>query len=317
MEAVSQSVALLFLLFVVLGVYATVKVVGAAKRGVDRTISQARRTVEDTTLRAKTYAQPGPAGELAQLGSSCVRRCVPRRTRCTRAWREDASLKESLGLFERLSAHGHELDDELKRLESRARPGDARRATAGPARAHRRRSRTSADSLRWAARDRATRFAGDDLDALSDADRRRGGRPAALDDRGARRPPRHPRRLTRPCPPLRRRGPRPRPLMAPGRSRPGRTAPRRAGPPNRPGRPSPRRSSSPSTPGRRHAPSREHDVIRRADSGPVAGERGGLPPTSSRQVTSSSCPAMSRSSPIQRPTCRRGRWSATASSRCR
>ena len=62
MEAVIAVVALLFVLFVVLGVYATVKVVGAAKRGVDRTITQARRTVEDTTLRAKTFAQPGPAG---------------------------------------------------------------------------------------------------------------------------------------------------------------------------------------------------------------------------------------------------------------
>lgn len=61
-EAVITVIALLFLLFVVLGAYATVKVIGAAKRGVDRTISQARRTVEDTTLRAKTFTQPGPAG---------------------------------------------------------------------------------------------------------------------------------------------------------------------------------------------------------------------------------------------------------------
>ena len=45
MEAVITVIALLFLLFVVLGAYATVKVIGAAKRGVDRTISQARRTV--------------------------------------------------------------------------------------------------------------------------------------------------------------------------------------------------------------------------------------------------------------------------------
>ena len=61
-------VALLFVLFVVLGVYATVKVVGAAKRGVDRTITQARRTVEDTTLRAKSF---GPAGPGGRAGRSC------------------------------------------------------------------------------------------------------------------------------------------------------------------------------------------------------------------------------------------------------
>src|SRR5204863_5608298 len=66
-EAAIAIVALLFVLFVALGAYATVKVVGAAKRGVDRTITQARRTVEDHTLRAKSFAQLGPAGELAQL----------------------------------------------------------------------------------------------------------------------------------------------------------------------------------------------------------------------------------------------------------
>jgi biotin carboxyl carrier protein len=66
-ETVIAVFALLFLLFVGLGAYATVKAVGAAKRGVDRTIEQARRTVEDHTLRAKSFAQVGPAGEIAQL----------------------------------------------------------------------------------------------------------------------------------------------------------------------------------------------------------------------------------------------------------
>ncbi|WP_316316602.1 hypothetical protein, partial [Clavibacter michiganensis] len=67
MEAALTVCALLFLLAVVLGVYATVKAVGAAKRSVDRGISQARRTVEDHTLRAKSLVQVGPAAELAQL----------------------------------------------------------------------------------------------------------------------------------------------------------------------------------------------------------------------------------------------------------
>ncbi|NEA61217.1 hypothetical protein [Streptomyces sp. SID12488] len=165
MEAAVAVVALLFLLFVVLGVYATVKVVGAAKRGVDRTISQARRTVEDTTLRAKTFAQPGPAGELAQLRLKLRTSMRATQDALHAGVSEDESLKESLGLFERLSAHGHELDAELKRLESE--PDRATLVARLPALRERTDHITqAADSLRWAARDRATRFAGDDLDAL-------------------------------------------------------------------------------------------------------------------------------------------------------
>ncbi len=79
---------------------------------------------------------------------------------------EDESLKESLGLFERLSAHGHQLDDELKRLES-----DPDRSTLAQRlpelRERTERITASADALRWAARDRASRFAEDELDSLS------------------------------------------------------------------------------------------------------------------------------------------------------
>ncbi|MFE0514982.1 hypothetical protein [Streptomyces sp. NPDC058964] len=166
MEAVLTVFALLFLLFVVLGTYATVKAIGAAKRGVDRTIAQARRTVEDHTLRAKSFAQPGPAGEVAQLRLTLRTSMRATQDALQAGVVEDESLKESLGLFQRLSAHGHELDGELKRLES-----DPDRATLA-ARLPELRRRTeritqSADSLRWAVRDRAQRFADDDLDALS------------------------------------------------------------------------------------------------------------------------------------------------------
>ncbi|MDW4906090.1 hypothetical protein RB628_12260 [Streptomyces sp. ADMS] len=165
MEAAVAVVALLFLLFVVLGVYATVKVVGAAKRGVDRTITQARRTVEDTTLRAKTYAQPGPAGELAQLRLKLRTSMRSTQDALHAGVAEDESLKESLGLFERLSTHGHELDAELKRLESE--PDRTTLVARLPALRERTEQIThAADSLRWAARDRATRFANDDLDDL-------------------------------------------------------------------------------------------------------------------------------------------------------
>ncbi|MGQ4383426.1 hypothetical protein [Streptomyces sp. SAS_270] len=166
MEAVVAVFALLFLLFVVLGAYATVKVVGAAKRGVDRTIAQARRTVEDTTLRAKTYAQPGPVGEIAQLRLKLRTSMRATQDALHVGAADDESLKESLGLFERLSVHGHELDDELKRLESEPDRGTLSERL--PAlRERTERITQSADSLRWAARDRARRFADDDLDSLS------------------------------------------------------------------------------------------------------------------------------------------------------
>jgi hypothetical protein len=165
-EAVIAVVALLFVLFLVLGAYATVKVVGAAKRGVDRTITQARRTVEDHTLRAKSFAQPGPAGEIAQLRLKLRTSMRATQDALHAGVAEDESLKESLGLFDRLSAHGHELDGELRRLESE--PDRATLTERLPSlRERTERITHAADSLRWAARDRARRFADDDLDALS------------------------------------------------------------------------------------------------------------------------------------------------------
>ncbi|CAM5704854.1 hypothetical protein [Streptomyces griseomycini] len=166
MEAVFAVVALLFVLFVVLGAYATVKVVGAAKRSADRHITQARRTVEDHTLKAKALGRPGPAGEVAQLRLALRTSMRATQDALEAAVAEDESLKESLGLFQRLSAHGHELDGELRRLESE--PDRATLAERLPElRERTERITQSADSLRWAARDRARRFADDDLDTLS------------------------------------------------------------------------------------------------------------------------------------------------------
>ncbi|WP_320783719.1 hypothetical protein [Streptomyces sp. CRN 30] len=166
METVIAIMALIFVLFLALGVYATVKVVGAAKRGVDRTISQARRTVEDTTLRAKSFAQPGPVGELAQLRLGLRTSMRATQDALDAGVAEDESLKETLGLFHRLSAHGHELDAELRRMESE--PDRAKLAERLPVlRERTERITKSADALRWAAHDRAHRFADDDLGALS------------------------------------------------------------------------------------------------------------------------------------------------------
>lgn len=166
MEAAILILTLLFVAFVVLAAYAGVKAVRAAKRGVDRTITQARRSVEDTTLRAKSYGQPGVQGELAQLRLSLRTSMRATQDALNAGVAEDASLRESLELFERLSAHGRELDDDLRRLERE--PDRATVATLLPGLKERTgRITHSAESLRWAARDRARRFADDDLAALN------------------------------------------------------------------------------------------------------------------------------------------------------
>ncbi|MEU5717450.1 hypothetical protein AB0G71_16985 [Streptomyces sp. NPDC020403] len=166
MEAVILILTLLFVAFVTLGVYAGVKAVRAAKRGVDRTITQARRSVEDTALRAKSYGQPGVAGELAQLRLALRTSMRATQETLNAQAAQDASLSESLGLFQRLSVHGRELDEDLKRLERE--PDRATVAALLPGLKERTERIThSAESLRWAARDRARQFADDDLAALN------------------------------------------------------------------------------------------------------------------------------------------------------
>ncbi|MEV2243988.1 hypothetical protein [Streptomyces sp. NPDC049970] len=166
METVILILTLLFVAFMALGVYAGVKAVRVAKRGVDRTISQARRSVEDTTLRAKSYGQPGVPGELAQLRLALRTSMRATQDALNAGVAEDASLSESLSLFQRLSAHGRELDEDLKRLERE--PDRATVATLLPGLKERTQRIThSAESLRWAARDRARQFADDDLAALN------------------------------------------------------------------------------------------------------------------------------------------------------
>ncbi|MFE4367026.1 hypothetical protein ACFRMN_02005 [Streptomyces sp. NPDC056835] len=166
MDVVILIVALLFVAFVALGVFVSVKAVRAAKRSVDRTISQARRTVEDTTLRARSIGQTGAAGELAQLRLSLRTSMRSTQDALQSGVAEDASLSESIELFQRLSAHGHELDDELRQLE---RDPDRVRVAERLQDVRERTERIThaADSLRWAARDRARKFAEDDLSSLS------------------------------------------------------------------------------------------------------------------------------------------------------
>ncbi|MFF2650621.1 hypothetical protein [Streptomyces sp. NPDC058045] len=158
--------AVLFMLFLALGVYATAKAVGAAKRGVDRTIEQARRSVEDHTLRARTYTQSGPAAELAGLRLELRTSMRATQDALHAGAESDPSLQESLDLFTRLSEHGHRLNDELRRLE-RDPDRERLRRQLPELQERTRRITSSAESLRWAARDRAQHFVEGDLDDLS------------------------------------------------------------------------------------------------------------------------------------------------------
>ncbi|MEV4744624.1 hypothetical protein [Streptomyces sp. NPDC049555] len=174
MEAAAAIFAVISALVVAFVVIAVIRAVRAVKRGVDRTVTQARRTVEDTRLKARRYGLPGPAGEVAELRLS-LRTSMRATQEVLRAGaRDDASLTESLALFERLSAHGRELDEDLRKLEDE--PDKDRITACLPELRERTEHIThSADSLRWAAQDRARRFGAEDLDALSEQIRMEAG----------------------------------------------------------------------------------------------------------------------------------------------
>ena len=167
MEAVILILGLLFVAFMALGVYVSVKVDrrGEAWRGPHDHAGAPHGRGDHA---AGEELRPGGSGRRAGPAAArrCGRRCGPPRRRCRRASAEDASLSESLGLFQRLSVHGRELDDELKRLERE--PDRATVASLLPGLKQRTERIThSAESLRWAARDRARQFADDDLAALN------------------------------------------------------------------------------------------------------------------------------------------------------
>jgi hypothetical protein len=166
---VDIAVAVLLLLFVsvlVLGVVMTVRTVRAVKRGAERARLQARRMVEDTTLKARRYTLVGAAGEFAQLRLDLRTSLDSTRRALEGGAASDASLSEAVGLLARLNEHARALDGELRLLERE--PDKARIAARFPELAERTgRITHSADSLRWAAQDRARQFADDDLAALN------------------------------------------------------------------------------------------------------------------------------------------------------
>ncbi|MGW8376161.1 hypothetical protein [Streptomyces sp. ODS28] len=158
-------IALLIVLFVAAGVFVTVKAVRALQRGVERTGTQVRRSVEDTTLRAKSY-QPGPVGEVARTRLE-LRSSIDNTRRALEAGvASDPSLREALGLLDRLHDHARHLDRELGTLMDRE-PDKARIAQRLPeAREQVAGIKESADSLRHAAQDRSRQYDQEGLESL-------------------------------------------------------------------------------------------------------------------------------------------------------
>ncbi|WP_367125479.1 hypothetical protein [Streptomyces phytohabitans] len=167
MEFVIGALALLFAVFVTLGIIATVRTVRAVKRGVERTGQQVRRTVEETGLKART-AQPGPVGEVARVRLELRSSIDSTRLALESGSRDDPSLREALGLLDRLHDHARQLDGELRALMERE-PDRARVAARLPdVRARVATIKESADSLRFAAQERAGQYDAEGLSALRD-----------------------------------------------------------------------------------------------------------------------------------------------------
>lgn len=164
MEVALGVITLFVLLAAVLGVVVVVKATRAVRRGVERTGVRARRVVEETTLRARR-AQPGVAGEVAALRLELRGSMISTRQALESGATGDSSLQEALGLLGRLREHAHALDEEMRLMERE--PDRGRIAERLPGLRERTdRITHSANSLRWAAQDRARQLEDDDLTAL-------------------------------------------------------------------------------------------------------------------------------------------------------
>ncbi|WP_405359816.1 hypothetical protein OG535_13360 [Kitasatospora sp. NBC_00085] len=164
---VMLGLALLFgLTVVVLAVVGTVKAAKAVAQKVERHEANARRAVENVTLKAKTYTKPGPQGRISAVRLALRTSLDGTRQVLESGLAQDGQLGESLALLRRLDAHAAELDGELRLLE---REPDAGRIAAKLPELRERAERIthSAETMRWAAQDRMHRFADDELSRLS------------------------------------------------------------------------------------------------------------------------------------------------------
>ena len=169
MDAVGVLLALVMLFGVGLLTLAVVGAVKAAKAvavKVERHETNARRAVENVTLKAKSYTKPGPQGRISATRLALRTSLDGTRLVLEAGLAEDGQLADSLQLLARLDAHAAELDGELRILE---REPDAGRIAAKLPELRERAERIthSAETMRWAAQDRMQRFADDELTRLS------------------------------------------------------------------------------------------------------------------------------------------------------
>lgn len=167
MEFVIWALVALFVLCTTLGIIATVKTARAVRRGVERTSAQVRRTVEETSLKARS-AQPGPVGEAARIRLELRTSLDSTRAALTTGASDDPALREAAALLDQLQVHARGLDGELRLLMEREPDRDRIAARLPDARERAAALRKSADSLRFAAQDRARQYDRDGLDALRD-----------------------------------------------------------------------------------------------------------------------------------------------------
>ncbi|WP_441246143.1 hypothetical protein [Kitasatospora sp. McL0602] len=148
-------------------VVAAVKATKAVAAKIDHHEAIARRTVENVTLKAKSYTKPGAQGRLSAVRLALRTSLDGTRKVLESALAQDSQLAESLQLLARLDAHAAELDGELRILE---REPDPARIEAKLPELRERADRIThaAESMRWAAQDRLHRFADDELSRLSE-----------------------------------------------------------------------------------------------------------------------------------------------------
>jgi hypothetical protein len=163
---VGVGIGLVFVLAVIIfGTIVTLRAVRAVKRGVERTGAQVRRTAEETLLKARS-AQPGPVGQAARIRLELRSSIDSTRAALEAGARNDPGLGEAVDLLNRLHEHARHLDGELRELMERE-PDPSRVAARLPeARERMQHIKQSADSLRFAAQDRARQFDAEGLNAL-------------------------------------------------------------------------------------------------------------------------------------------------------
>ncbi|MFC8447824.1 hypothetical protein [Kitasatospora sp. NPDC057223] len=168
MDALGVVLALVMLFgigLLTLAVVGTVKAAKAVAAKVERHETNARRAVENVTLKAKSYTKPGPQGRISATRLALRTSLDGTRQVLEAGLAEDGQLADSLRLLARLDAHAAELDGELRILE---REPDAGRIAAKLPELRERAERIthSAETMRWAAQDRMHRFADDELARL-------------------------------------------------------------------------------------------------------------------------------------------------------